>query len=151
MMDFLLASINSKEDRKNLLKVIVFYDLLHNTDSHAKNFSIILSKHGFKLTPMYDVLSAHFLLGQDKEYHSNLRGVISINNKFIYNQITKDDWYIEAKNCGINKDTVDEIFSELKKSLTELTYDKSELPVDLDLEQLDLIISGVRQRTKIYI
>jgi serine/threonine-protein kinase HipA len=151
MMDFLLASINSKEDRKNLLKVIVFYDLLHNTDSHAKNFSIILSKYGFKLTPMYDVLSAHFLLGQDKEYHSKLRGVISINGKYIYNEITKDDWYIEARKCGINKNIVDEIFSELAESLNEFSYDKSELPADLDLEQLDLIISGVNQRAMNYL
>lgn len=148
-MDILLSSISADEDRKDLFKAVIFYDLLHNTDAHAKNFSLMLTKHGYKLTPMYDVLSAHFLRDQDKEYHSNLKSVLSVNGKFQYKEITKYDWYQEAKNCDLNKEVVDEIFNELRSSLNEFKFEDSELDEKLDHKNLTTILEGLKERAAV--
>ena len=47
------------EDQKTFLKAQVLYWLIGATDGHAKNFSVFLGPGGrFKLTPLYDVLTA---------------------------------------------------------------------------------------------
>ena len=47
------------EDQKTFLKAQMLYWLIGATDGHAKNFSLFLGPGGrFKLTPLYDVLTA---------------------------------------------------------------------------------------------
>jgi serine/threonine-protein kinase HipA len=59
VLDFLKGSDTPAEDQKAFLKAQVLFWLIGATDGHAKNFSIFLGRGGrFKLTPVYDVLTA---------------------------------------------------------------------------------------------
>lgn len=58
-LKLLNGSDNPREDQKAFLKTQVLFWLIGATDGHAKNFSIYLGRGGrFKLTPVYDVLTA---------------------------------------------------------------------------------------------
>ncbi|HEX3628240.1 MAG TPA: type II toxin-antitoxin system HipA family toxin [Verrucomicrobiae bacterium] len=59
ILEFLKAADAPAEDQKTFLKAQILFWLLAATDGHAKNFSIFLGPQGrFRLTPLYDVLSA---------------------------------------------------------------------------------------------
>jgi len=58
IMQHLLDSQNSYQDRFDFMKAQFLFWLMGASDGHAKNFSIfILAKGLFHLTPFYDVLS----------------------------------------------------------------------------------------------
>lgn len=58
-LGLLKGSDTPAEDQKAFLKAQVLFWLIGATDGHAKNFSIFLGRGGrFKLTPVYDVLTA---------------------------------------------------------------------------------------------
>lgn len=58
-LNLLKGSDSPREDQKAFLKAQVLFWLIGATDGHAKNFSIYLGRGGrFKLTPVYDVLTA---------------------------------------------------------------------------------------------
>lgn len=64
IMKLLLSSEESEKDRKIFLKTQILFWLLAAPDGHAKNFSIFLGREGrFRLTPIYDVMSVHPVLG----------------------------------------------------------------------------------------
>ncbi|HEX3627800.1 MAG TPA: type II toxin-antitoxin system HipA family toxin [Verrucomicrobiae bacterium] len=59
ILEFLKAADAPAEDQKLFLKAQILFWLIAATDGHAKNFSVFLGPQGrFRLTPLYDVLSA---------------------------------------------------------------------------------------------
>ena len=59
VLNVLKASDEPGEDQRTVLKAQILFWLLGATDGHAKNFSVFLHPGGgFKLTPLYDVMSA---------------------------------------------------------------------------------------------
>ncbi len=57
IMHLLRYSTRPQQDCLSFFKAQILYWLLGNTDGHAKNFSIFLMPSGYRLTPLYDILS----------------------------------------------------------------------------------------------
>jgi serine/threonine-protein kinase HipA len=149
MMDILATSNNSEDDRKLLFKTALFNDLIYNTDGHAKNFSIFHTRAGFALTPLYDLLSAHFLSETHPSVYLKQRSSLSINGKYVFQEIDYDDWKKEAEKCGLNDDVFQQIVDELKACIPQLKIPANDYPADLDLNHLELILNGIRKRAKL--
>jgi len=67
IMDLLQGSLRADEDRRSFLRTQVIFWLLVAIDGHAKNFSLFLLPQGdYELTPRYDVLSAHPVIGHGR-------------------------------------------------------------------------------------
>jgi serine/threonine-protein kinase HipA len=63
-MKLLANSDNAALDKQHFFKAQIVFYLLAATDGHSKNFSIAhLPNNKYKLTPLYDVLSIHPLIG----------------------------------------------------------------------------------------
>lgn len=63
VMQLLLGSANPAEDRDMFYRAQVLFWLLAAIDGHAKNFSVFIEPGGkYRLTPLYDILSAHPLI-----------------------------------------------------------------------------------------
>lgn len=85
IMELLLGSANSNEDRDMFYRAQIFFWLLAGIDGHAKNFSLFIEPEGkYRLTPLYDIISAYplklqiqkikmamALQGKSKHYHWN--------------------------------------------------------------------------------
>lgn len=60
------GSMQSALDKRNFFKAQLLFWMLCATDGHAKNFSLFLRPGGrYQLTPLYDVLSAYPVLGEE--------------------------------------------------------------------------------------
>ena len=63
-LDLLSGSARARADRSHFLRSQLAFWLLAATDGHAKNFSLFHQRGGgFRLTPLYDVLSAWPIIG----------------------------------------------------------------------------------------
>lgn len=63
ILEFLKASDDPQRDQKQFIKTQIVFWLMGATDGHAKNFSVFLYPGGgFRLTPLYDVMSTQPLL-----------------------------------------------------------------------------------------
>jgi len=79
IMRLLLGSENAAKDRRNFFKTQIIFWLLAATDGHAKNFSIFLQpKAQYRATPIYDVLSAHPVIGTGRDMIFNHRTLNSL-------------------------------------------------------------------------
>jgi len=66
IMQRLGESDEPQADRETFFMAQLVFWLLGATDGHAKNFSIALRPGGFRLTPLYDVLSAQPIVDTGK-------------------------------------------------------------------------------------
>lgn len=149
MMSILASSANAKTDRKMFFKTLLFNDLIYNTDSHAKNFSLFELRAGYILTPMYDLLSAHFLKTTHQTRYENLKSSLRVNDKEKFSDITLADWQAEAIKCGLSIEIFEEIVNELYLSVKTLALDDMQRPESLDLMQLEQILEGIQERAGI--
>ncbi|MCP4402079.1 MAG: type II toxin-antitoxin system HipA family toxin, partial [bacterium] len=58
VLELLNGAVSPRQDRLAFMKAQIVFWLLAAIDGHEKNFSIFLTPGGYKLTPLYDVMSA---------------------------------------------------------------------------------------------
>ncbi len=67
IMRILLGSQYAAQDREAFFTAQVLFWLLAASDGHAKNFSVFIERGGrFRLTPLYDIMSAYPVMGHGK-------------------------------------------------------------------------------------
>jgi serine/threonine-protein kinase HipA len=115
-------SSNPIEDSLKLWKRAVFNFMIGNIDNHIKNSSLIYSKDlaSIRLAPLYDVVCT-------KIYESSTDEMsVSINGKQNINQITRDDFEKEAKNCGLGSKIAMKIYDEVQSGIKKALFDSAE-------------------------
>lgn len=118
IMDILLGSRKVQIDRKTFFKTQILYWVLAAPDGHAKNFSLHIEPKGrFTLAPLYDVMSAHPVLGHDKgkiapEKLRMAMAALGENRHYEWSKIHPRHWVSTAVACGIRSD-IETIISEL--------------------------------------
>lgn len=108
------------EDRKSFLKAQMVFWLLGATDGHAKNFSIAHRPGGgFRLAPLYDVLSAQPLADAGTLPRNRFKMAMSLgaNNHCRLDEIQTRHFRETADAAGMPVGTVEEICEELEKTL----------------------------------
>lgn len=148
--NFLMAS-KEPEDRINFLKAILVFDLLYATDGHGKNFSIFLEEDGFRMTPFYDVMSGYFLHKREKQQLGKLKLAMKVGNSghYLFKRIAKKHYVETAKKCGISERVYEKIITDLKFKFENLQIDEGELDPLLNRETLEIILEGMKKRSKI--
>jgi serine/threonine-protein kinase HipA len=67
ILDLLRGADRSEQDRRNFMRTQLLFWMLAAIDGHAKNFSIFhLPGSAYRMTPGYDILSAHPMLGHGR-------------------------------------------------------------------------------------
>ncbi len=85
ILKFLKGSDTPLEDQKAFVKAQILFWLIGATDGHAKNFSIYLGRGGrFKLTPVYDVLTAQPSLDARQIERKQLKMAMSVGDSRHY-------------------------------------------------------------------
>lgn len=105
-MHLLQASSQAQQDRKTFLQAQLIYWLMAAPDAHAKNFSVFLHPHGrFQMTPLYDVLSLHPVIGKGKGQIFDRRvsmamGLNRSSHRYNWSTVQKNHWMDTAKLCS---------------------------------------------------
>lgn len=120
IMDLLRGSERAAEDRRDFMRTQLIFWLLAAIDGHAKNFSISLRAGGaYRLTPRYDILSAHPMLGKGRGKLSPHKirmamAVIGKNRHYRWKEISARHWLETARRCGFPemKAVMDEVIAK---------------------------------------
>lgn len=116
IMDILLGSERSYEDRRVFMMTQLLFWMLAAIDGHAKNFSIFHMRGGlFRMTPLYDVISVHPLVanGQLASQRVNMAmAVQSKNRHYRRDRIVRRHWLEAARKCRFSDGEMDKIIEE---------------------------------------
>ena len=115
---------NPKNDLQELWKRIVFNMAISNTDDHLRNHGFLLSKSGWRLSPMYDTnpvpygdtlslnvsetdnsISIDLALESAKYYELSNDGAIEISNSIL--STVKENWEKLAVKYGISRNEIE--------------------------------------------
>ena len=106
------STIAPYEDRRTFLKAQILFWLLAAIDGHAKNFSIFLAPAGYRLAPLYDVMS---VAPYPKFPIQKTKMAMSFGDRKYYrlNQIHPRHFRESGKKAGMHAQDTDDILSEL--------------------------------------
>ncbi len=151
-MDLLLGSANAAADRETFFKTQLVFWMLCATDGHAKNFSVHIESGGrYRLTPLYDILSAYPILGHGANLLAPERArmamaAISKNRHYEWSKILPRHWDATAKRCGLSEQRAQEIRAELAASTASVVAQvQSELPPGFPDQLAELVFLGLAQ------
>lgn len=105
VMSLLKGSDRPNDDQATYLKAQIIFWLLGATDGHAKNFSVFLtSGQRFRMTPLYDVLTAQPSVdaGQVSEKRFRLAMSVGDNNHYRIGDITPRHFLQTASRCNFD-------------------------------------------------
>lgn len=119
IMDLLLGSDNADQDRRQFFKAQLVFWLLAATDVHAKNFSIFHLPGGlYRGTPLYDVLSAHPIIGPGRNQIARQKAKMAMavrgsTNHYLIDKIQRRHWIEQARQVGLGSETAKNIIAEV--------------------------------------
>lgn len=124
IMELLLGSYDSLEDRKAFMTRIFLFWVMGAIDGHAKNFSIFLRPGGaFQLTPAYDVMSAYPLVAKGHLEQKKMDMAMSLrsrNRHYRWERMLRRHWLSTAKLCNFPVDEMDRIIEKIFAEMDEV-------------------------------
>lgn len=157
IMEILLGSEQPEQDRSNFFKAQVVFWLLAATDGHAKNFSIFhLPGSRYRATPLYDVLSAHPIIGTSANKVAPQRAKLAMavrgtQNYYNLQQIQRRHWLNHAGQVGLGAAAAEGIIDDVLAAVDGVvTSAYAQLPSGYPMDLADAILQGLeRQRARL--
>ena len=149
----LQASQNAAADLRLFLRAQIVFWLLAAIDGHAKNFSLFILPGGaYRLTPLYDVLSAHPMLGHKRGQLApeKVKMAMAAEGKsrhYRWTDIHARHWLETGKRCGI-ADMPALLAEIVEQTPGVLSRVSAALPKGFPAQISDTIIEGVRASAK---
>ncbi|AJG21969.1 HipA protein [Cupriavidus basilensis] len=155
LMNMLAGSEQAEADRRNFFKAQLVFWLLAATDGHAKNFSIALLPRGsYRSTPLYDVLSAHPIIGPGRNQVAPQKAKLAMavrgnENYYLIGQIRRRHWLAQGRQVGLSKESVEALIQELIAA-TDLVLSTvaASLPAGFPADLAAAILDGVRRQSR---
>jgi serine/threonine-protein kinase HipA len=147
VMEFLNGAVAPHEDRLTFMKAQIVFWLLAAIDGHAKNFSIFLAPGGYRLTPLYDVMSA----APYPEFPvQKVKLAMALGDKGYYrlNQIQLRHFSQTGQKAGLHEQDMASIFSDLTSRMEDALAEAAALAAEAGMPESTAgpILTGVRKR-----
>lgn len=153
ILELLKGSDAPTQDLTMLLRASIVFWLIGATDGHAKNFSIFLGPGGrFRLTPLYDVLSAQPSLDAKQIQPKALKLAMSVGKSRHYtvNEILPRHFIQTAEISGVGLPVVRSIFKDLAETFETAFNDVLKtLPRDFPEQLTSSIRTAALHRTSL--
>lgn len=152
IMALLLGSERAEQDRRNFFKTQIVFWVLAATDGHGKNFSIAHLPGGrYRATPIYDVLSAHPVIGRGKSQIPPAKAKLAMavrgsTNYYLIEKIQRRHWIAQAQQVGLGAEAAEQLIKEVVES-TEAVIGTTagQLPGKFPRDLADAIFHGMRR------
>lgn len=150
IMQYLTASQFAEEDRLHFIKTQFMFWLLAASDGHAKNFSVSINEGGyFQLTPLYDVLSAWPIIGNQPNQipYQKAKLAMAIRTKnahYRFDDITRRHWQEFTRKLGVPY-AFEEMTHLADTVIESINSIYAELPDDFPAPLIENIKSGVEK------
>ncbi|MCU7935589.1 MAG: type II toxin-antitoxin system HipA family toxin [Candidatus Thiodiazotropha sp. (ex Dulcina madagascariensis)] len=147
VLEFLNGAAVPHEDRLIFMKAQIVFWLLAAIDGHAKNFSLFITPGGYRLTPLYDVMSA----SPYPEFPvQKVKLAMAVGNKNYYRlkQIQRRHFYQTGQKAGLREQEMDGIFSDLAAQIEDAINEVAALAADASMPESTSapILAGVSKR-----
>jgi serine/threonine-protein kinase HipA len=149
ILDLLRGSSQQEHDRRAFLKAQILFWMLAATDGHAKNFSIFHERNAtYRMTPLYDVLSAWPIIGDGPNQLSWHRAKVAMawrseNPHYRLSEIRRRHFNRVAASLGVGK-TAEDIIEELLVNTPKAIDDvRTQLPNDFPEQVAERILKGL--------
>jgi serine/threonine-protein kinase HipA len=153
IMKLLLGSDHAEQDRRNFFKTQLIFWVLAATDGHGKNFSIAhLAKGHYRATPIYDVLSAHPVIGKGRNQISPHKAKLAMAvrgtaNYYLIDKIQRGHWIAQAQQVGLGAAVVEQLITEIIESTEAVIEEVSNLLTDqFPMDIAEVIFSGMKKQ-----
>lgn len=148
------TSSHSLADKRVFVKAQIVFWLLAATDGHAKNFSIFHESGGrYRLTPIYDVLSAWPVIGQgaymfDYRHLKLAMAVRSKNPHLKLTEVRARHWLTVAKAAGLGSDTsiIENIAGQIPKAVAAVN---AQIPSNFPAALVDKFFVGLHRQASL--
>jgi serine/threonine-protein kinase HipA len=155
VMEVLAGSQRAAIDRHHFFLTQIVYWLLAATDGHAKNFSIAhLPGSRYQSTPLYDILSAHPIVGKGRNQLAQQRARLAMavrgrNVHYLIDEIQPRHWVAQGQRVGLAPQEVEAMIAALA-ARTDAVIDEvsAALPDGFPLDVADAIFKGMRRLTR---
>jgi len=152
ILEFLKGSDNVEEDQAIFMKAQIAFWLMAATDGHAKNFSVFLYPGGgFRLSPLYDVMSTQLLFDTGQLRRNQMRLAMSVGDSRHYrvHDVMPRHFLQSAAKAGMPGFTVSEIIGQLRIQMP-LAIDAvcDELPLNFPEQLRKSIMGGILSRLR---
>ena len=150
VLDLLQGSDQPNEDQRLYMRTQILFWLLGATDGHAKNFSLFLRPAGrFRLTPIYDVLSAQPACdaGQLSQNKMKMAVAIGEGRHYVVNRIAPRHFLETAALASLPAKVVVDAFREFSESAdAAIARANDSLPNDFPEGLRTSIVNGLLNR-----
>lgn len=149
ILDLLRGSSQQQHDRRTFLKAQILFWMLAATDGHAKNFSIFHERNAtYRMTPLYDVLSAWPVIGEGPNHLSSHRVKLAMawrseNAHYRISEIQRRHINRVAANLGVGKnaeDIIEELLVDTPKAIDKV---REQLPNNFPEQVSNRIFDGL--------
>jgi serine/threonine-protein kinase HipA len=150
ILDLLKGSDDPEADQTAFLRAAIVFWLLGATDGHAKNFSIFLNPGGrFRMTPLYDVLSAQPSLDAGQIQRKQMKLAMSAGDKRHYkiDDIMPRHFLQTAEKAGVGASVVQPILDDLGSTIPgAVERVVQSLPSEFPEQLVSSIVGGIENR-----
>ncbi len=154
IMELLLGSDAAEQDRRHFFKTQIIFWVLAATDGHGKNFSIAHLPGGrYRATPIYDVLSAHTVIGKGKgkipAHKARLAmAVRGSANYYRLETIQRRHWIAQAQQVGLGAAAAERLIEEIIESTQSVIDEVGKLlPDDFPMDMAEAVFRGMRKQS----
>jgi len=154
IMELLLGSDDAEQDRNNFFKTQIIFWVLAATDGHGKNFSIAhLPGGNYRATPVYDVLSAHPVIGKGKNQISPYQAKLAMAvrgsaNYYLIKDVQRRHWITHARQVGLGASAAGQLIDEVVESTESVIGEVGNLlPDDFPMDMAEAVFNGMRRQS----
>ncbi|UEP25070.1 type II toxin-antitoxin system HipA family toxin [Burkholderia ambifaria] len=155
IMGILANSAEAAQDRNNFFVTQLVFWVLAAIDGHAKNFSIAhLPGNTYRSTPLYDVLSAHPIIGTRRNQLPPRRARLAMavcgkNRHYVIADIQPRHWIAQGARVGLTEDEVRAAMAGVAARTEPAIADvASRIPADFPADVADAIFDGMRRQAR---
>lgn len=151
IMNKLSASRLARQDQENFMRAQVLFWLLAGIDGHAKNFSLFIEHGGsFRLTPLYDVMSALPLIASRQLEANKIKMAMALQGKnrhYRWKDIQPRHFPSTAKHAGFSQKSTVTLFNQMIEQVDEVIKRVEPLiPADFPDRVATPILQGLKNR-----
>ncbi|KVK93505.1 type II toxin-antitoxin system HipA family toxin [Burkholderia territorii] len=155
IMGILANSADAALDRRNFFVTQLVFWVLAAIDGHAKNFSIAhLPGNTYRSTPLYDVLSAHPIIGTRRNQLSPRRARLAMavcgkNRHYVIGDIQPRHWIAQGTRVGLTEHDVRAAMADVAtRTEPVIAAVASLIPADFPADVADAIFDGMRRQAR---
>ncbi len=155
IMALLLGSQEAAVDRTSFFMTQIVFWLLAAPDGHAKNFSVFIERGGrFRLTPLYDIMSAYPVLGHGKglippEKLKLAMAFLGKNRHYEWHKIQLRHLWETARRCGF-EGSIERVMEIIINTMPiAVSMVSGQLPTAFPSRIAEPILQGLLDRTKL--